>query len=267
MVRRRSTVRFRNGAQVDDLIRKNSNGSWMPVGTNGSPQGIFRPAGATSAPQRMKLERDGGGGPRERGCRTDPAFGRLARSAAPGPLPAALLTSYRWPPWISRISGTSPGSTGRRCPSGSLQRACAPVDSVSGERGRRGQQARLPAARAGESPPPAGALTRSRARDDTAGRCHRLRRFRWAASFSRACRPARPSTGGTASGSLPGLASPAGLCPVLTAAVLLARIRRPWRAAALAGCWVWPGQAADHPRVMPGVWVVASWTWRHASCG
>src|SRR6267143_480632 len=32
MVRRRSTVRFRNGALVDDLIRKYSNGSWVPLG-------------------------------------------------------------------------------------------------------------------------------------------------------------------------------------------------------------------------------------------
>ncbi len=44
MVRRRSTVRFRNGAQVDDLIRKDSNGSWMPVGTNGCHQGAESPA-------------------------------------------------------------------------------------------------------------------------------------------------------------------------------------------------------------------------------
>ena len=32
MVRRRSTVRFRNGTLVDSLIRKDSNGLWMPVG-------------------------------------------------------------------------------------------------------------------------------------------------------------------------------------------------------------------------------------------
>ena len=31
-------VRFRNGAQVDGRIRKDSNGSCMPVGTNGCPQ-------------------------------------------------------------------------------------------------------------------------------------------------------------------------------------------------------------------------------------
>jgi hypothetical protein len=43
MVRRRSTVRFRNGAQLDDLIRKYSNGSWAPVGTNGYPRGHRRP--------------------------------------------------------------------------------------------------------------------------------------------------------------------------------------------------------------------------------
>ena len=35
MLRRRSTVRFHNGALVGDLIRKDSNGSWAPVGTNG----------------------------------------------------------------------------------------------------------------------------------------------------------------------------------------------------------------------------------------
>jgi hypothetical protein len=50
MVRRRSTVRFRNGAQVDDLIRKDSNGSWMPVGTNGCHQGTESPA--TASPKR-----------------------------------------------------------------------------------------------------------------------------------------------------------------------------------------------------------------------
>jgi hypothetical protein len=45
MVRRRSTVRFRNGAQIGGLIRKDSNGSWMPVGTNGCPQALAaRPA-------------------------------------------------------------------------------------------------------------------------------------------------------------------------------------------------------------------------------
>ena len=50
MVRRRSTVRFRNGAQVDDLIRKDSNGSWVPVGTNGCHQGTESPA--TASPDR-----------------------------------------------------------------------------------------------------------------------------------------------------------------------------------------------------------------------
>jgi hypothetical protein len=50
MVRRISTVRFRNRAQVDDLIRKYSNGSWMPVGTNGCHQGTDNPA--TASPER-----------------------------------------------------------------------------------------------------------------------------------------------------------------------------------------------------------------------
>jgi hypothetical protein len=50
MVRRRSTVRFRNGAQVDYIIRKDSNGSWMPVGTNGCHQGTESPA--TASPER-----------------------------------------------------------------------------------------------------------------------------------------------------------------------------------------------------------------------
>ncbi len=36
-------VRFRNGAQVGDLIRKDSNRSWVPVGTNGCPQGSWQP--------------------------------------------------------------------------------------------------------------------------------------------------------------------------------------------------------------------------------
>jgi hypothetical protein len=45
IVRRRSTVRFRNGAQISGLIRKDLNGSWMPVGTNGCPQALAaRPA-------------------------------------------------------------------------------------------------------------------------------------------------------------------------------------------------------------------------------
>ena len=43
-------VRFRNGAQVDDLIRKDSNGSWRPVGTNGCPQGAESPT--TASPER-----------------------------------------------------------------------------------------------------------------------------------------------------------------------------------------------------------------------
>ena len=190
-------------------------------------------------------------GPRERGCRTDPAFGRLARSVAPGPLPAALLTSYRWPRWISRISGTSPGSTGRRCLSGSLQRACAPADRVSGERGRRGQQARLPGCSGGGKPAAAGALTRSRARDDTVGRCHRLRRFRWAASFSRAYRPARRARVAPHRVHCRGLPARLGCARSWRLLFFWPGCGRPWRAAALAGCWVWPGQAADHPRVMP----------------
>ncbi len=49
MVRRRSMVRFRSRAQVDDLIRKDSNGSWMSVGTNGCPQGTGSPASAIPA--------------------------------------------------------------------------------------------------------------------------------------------------------------------------------------------------------------------------
>jgi hypothetical protein len=36
-------VRFRNGALVEGLIRKDSNGPWMPVGTNGCPQGYWQP--------------------------------------------------------------------------------------------------------------------------------------------------------------------------------------------------------------------------------
>jgi len=44
MVRRRSTVRFRNGAQVNGLIRKDSSGSWLSVGTNGCHQGTESPA-------------------------------------------------------------------------------------------------------------------------------------------------------------------------------------------------------------------------------
>ena len=48
---------------------------------------------------------------------------------------AALLTSCRWPPSISRISRTSPGTTGCRCSSRSLQHAHAPRPAC-GERGR-----------------------------------------------------------------------------------------------------------------------------------
>ncbi len=66
MVRRRSTVRFRNGAQVDDLIRKDSDRSWPPVGTNGCPQGILitriltiRPAQLLSGPIRKGPEMPG----------------------------------------------------------------------------------------------------------------------------------------------------------------------------------------------------------------
>ena len=75
------------------------------------------------------------------------------RAPAPGPLPAALLTSYRWPRWISRISGTSPGSTGRRCPSGSLAARLR-------TRGQRVREARSP----GTAGPPARLLGRGKAR-------------------------------------------------------------------------------------------------------
>jgi hypothetical protein len=50
MVRRRSTVRFSNGVQVDDLIRKDSNRPSMPVGTNGCHQGTQ--SSATASPER-----------------------------------------------------------------------------------------------------------------------------------------------------------------------------------------------------------------------
>jgi hypothetical protein len=56
MVRRRSTVRFRNGAQVDGLIRKDSNRSWMPVGTNGCHQGAESPT--TASPERPYPQRN-----------------------------------------------------------------------------------------------------------------------------------------------------------------------------------------------------------------
>src|SRR5438876_8594517 len=48
MVRRRSTVRFRNGALVDSLIRKDWNVPWVPVGTNGCHQGAESLATASS---------------------------------------------------------------------------------------------------------------------------------------------------------------------------------------------------------------------------
>jgi len=48
MVRRRSTVRFRNGAQVDGLIRKDSNASWVLVGPNGCHQDAGSPYAACS---------------------------------------------------------------------------------------------------------------------------------------------------------------------------------------------------------------------------
>ena len=195
----------------------------------------------------MKLERDGGGGPRERGCRTDPAFGRLARSAAPGPPPAALLTSYRWPRWISRISGTSPGSTGRRCPSGSLQRACAPADSVSGERGRRGTAGaparflrRGKACRGGWPRP---GMTQPAGVTVCAVSMGRI--------ISRAYRPARRARVAPHRVHCRGLPARLGCARSWRLLFSWPGCGRPWRAGALAGCWVWPGQAADHPRVMP----------------
>ena len=66
MVRRRSMVRFRNGAQVDDLIRKDSNGSWMSVGTNGCPQGTWQPG------QRHSRQGDVGSSGDARGSPSDP---------------------------------------------------------------------------------------------------------------------------------------------------------------------------------------------------
>ena len=42
-------------SQVDDLIRKDSNGSWMPVGTNGCPQGTGSPASAIPARRCRQL--------------------------------------------------------------------------------------------------------------------------------------------------------------------------------------------------------------------
>jgi len=63
MVRRRSMVRFRSRAQVDDLIRKDSNGSWMSVGTNGCPQGTGSPASAIPARPCRQLRGNAPGRP------------------------------------------------------------------------------------------------------------------------------------------------------------------------------------------------------------
>jgi hypothetical protein len=67
MVRRRSTVRFRNGAQIDGIIRKDSNVPCGPVGPNGMP-GARRGSSRTDdrpAAEPARRARDGGWRPPE----------------------------------------------------------------------------------------------------------------------------------------------------------------------------------------------------------
>ena len=219
----------------------------MPVGTNGSPQGIFRTAGATSAPQRMKLERDGGGvgawmPDRSRVRSSRPVSGAWAAACCVAdqlPLATLDLKDFR----------TSPGTRVAAARAVASRRLRTRGQRVRGARspGTAGPPARLLGR---GKPAAAGALTRGRARMTQPAGVTVCAVFDGPHHFP-GVQAGSASTGGTASGSLPGLASPAGLCPVLAAAVLLARVRRPVACCALAGCWVWPGQAADHPRVMP----------------
>ena len=86
MVRRRSTVRFRNGALVDVLIRKDSNRSRMPVGTNGCPQRHWQPASASPARPCQQLRGMPGAAPPDPGMAGE---GAGDGSAGIMPLPAA----------------------------------------------------------------------------------------------------------------------------------------------------------------------------------
>ena len=115
MVRRRSTVRFRNGAQVDGLIRKDSNGSWMPVGTNGCHQGAE--SLATASPERRYPQGIRGyPEPTVRSripCRpADQDAGRARVGTGTG----ACQTAGRlgWPRWqiLGRAPGTATGWSG-----------------------------------------------------------------------------------------------------------------------------------------------------------
>ena len=142
MVRRRSTVRFRNGAQVDDLIRKDSNGSWMPVGTNGCPQGILttRPAQLLSGPIRKGPEMPGQ--PVRSRIPSQPG-GSERRAAAPVPAPSDRGTA-----WMPQVA-TPPGRA--RTPRRDGQARSAPAwrrDHVTG-RVPRIASALIPASPAG----------------------------------------------------------------------------------------------------------------------
>jgi len=114
MVRRRSTVRFRNGAQIDGQIRKDSNGLWMPVGSNGCQQGAERPATAYSerrCPRRTwgtRSSRQDRGSPSPT---ADQSTGQLAPGSASTPSDRGTASIPESPagPKDGEISATSSG--------------------------------------------------------------------------------------------------------------------------------------------------------------
>ena len=136
MVRRRSTVRFRNGAQVDDLIRKDSNAPWMPVGTNGCHQGTESPATASperpypqgirgypEQPVRSRIPsqpadhsagqaRTGTGAVRPRDCLDAP--GGSSPGRAPGPRDGMVRRGRRQPGAVIMSAGGAPRPRSRR---------------------------------------------------------------------------------------------------------------------------------------------------------
>ena len=217
------------------------------------------PLGPGQSCDARQLARRQAGHPRRQGHRSclgrSVSRGHPGRAASPGHrhlgcclLP--LLTSCRWPRLISRISRTSPGTTGCGCSSRSLQRARAPRTACRGARSPRDSSRACPAAQARErlsrrvpSPVVAPGMTQPAGVTVCAvfdGPHHfpgiqaGLGEHGWhrIGFIAGACRPAGCARSWRLLFSWPGCG-------------------RPWLAAALADRWVWPGRAADHPRVMP----------------
>ena len=143
MIRRRSTVRFRNGTQIGGLIRKDSNEPWMPVGTNGCHQGSESPATASPRPYPQGIWRYLEHPVRSR-IRSQPA-GQGAGEATTGT--GAVRSRDYLDAQVTNTSGKSFGSP-RRDGQARSAPACAVIMSA-GRAGPRIASARIPASPAG----------------------------------------------------------------------------------------------------------------------